>query len=72
MSAQKKQTAVEYAIDRLHKMGIIEHIDDALVEQIRNEALAMEREQIEEAYLAYRHNRTSKDAEDYYTETYGK
>lgn len=47
---EKKQTAVEYVIDILHKMGIIEHINDPLVEQIRNEALAMEREQIEEAY----------------------
>ena len=32
----------------------------------------MEREQIEEAYLAYRHNRDHEDAKQYYIETYGE
>lgn len=70
MSAEKKQTAVEWLLAKIEEKNGREF--SSYYTEFVEQALAMEREQIEEAYLAYRHNRTSKDAEDYYTETYGK
>ena len=71
---EKKQTAVEWLVEQIeqHQLTFGNSISSAQLKKWQKQALAMEREQIEEAYLAYRHNRTSKDAEDYYTETYGK
>lgn len=73
-SMEKKQTAVEWLVEQIeqHQLTYGNSISSAQLKKCQKQALAMEREQIEEAYLAYRHNRTSKDAEDYYTETYGK
>ena len=65
-----KQTAVEWLVEQLKKQGFLYDLD---IEQ----ALAMEREQIEEAVReGYDSDRTVKKwkwiGQEYYKETYGK
>lgn len=66
---EKKQTAVQWLVDKLIKGEFINSTDE-LVEQ----ALEMEREQIESAYLTgliYPNEiEPSEQAEQYFTDTY--
>ena len=41
----KQQTAVDYLLSRISDMGLIDYIDDPLVQQIRNEPRQMQKEQ---------------------------
>lgn len=66
-----KQTAVDYLLHALHAAGFIEDITDPLLIQRVNEAKAIEREQIVEAFQTEwsQHNYSG---EQYYENTYGK
>lgn len=75
----KQQTAVDYLLSRLSAMGLIEDIDDPLVQQIRNEARQMEKEQHGFTWDAaikahddrgHVHARSIPDFDEYYNETY--
>lgn len=67
-----KQTAVEWLMHELRWEGFIEDGDDLIL--IEHKALAMEREQIEQAYgdglNAYRVDFCNRN--EYYERTYGK
>ena len=68
---QKKQTAVEWLIDQI---PLIDKNDPYDI-KILNQALEMEREQIEKAYASGKTDVTlfrSKRKSEYYNETYGK
>lgn len=69
MSAPKKQTAVEWLIDKLTSQPI-ENINDEYWFGIIGEAKAMEKEQITKAYNANLDFETIQTAEQYYNETY--
>lgn len=66
-----KQTAVQFLEEQLRKQGFLYDLD---IEQ----ALRLEREQIEKAYIEGMEfipvdpNKYTEDAEQYYTQTYGK
>jgi hypothetical protein len=68
----KKQTAVEWLLEEVHKNVAWIPL------QIQQQALAMEREQIEQAYIGDSDLAADFDyiielaAKKYYTETYGK
>lgn len=61
----KKQTAVEWLVERLAENGIL-HSSDI------NQAKQMEREQIEEAYDQHRCVGNFESGNQYYNETYSK
>jgi hypothetical protein len=65
----KKQTAVEWLLQRFED-GDMYNVEDA--QFIKHQALAMEKEQIEEAYgyEAYDEEGNPLSAEQYYNETY--
>ena len=68
MSATKKQTAVQWFADKINDI-----IFDGLrerVELLKNEAKAIEKEQITKAYNANLDFETIQTAEQYYNETY--
>jgi hypothetical protein len=70
-----KQTAVEFAFQKLAKQGLL-FTDDHNSLVVYNQAKAMEKEQIEEAYDAGLFDGTMDDVKDrihshYYNETYG-
>ena len=69
MSAPKKQTAVEWLIDKLTSQPL-ENINDEYWFGIIGEAKAMEREQKTKAYNANLDFETIQTAEQYYNETY--
>ena len=69
----KKQTAVEWFIQQLPLGTIMNLAENGIY---LNQALAMEKEQIQDAHIKG-HNASSStiknhDAEQYYNETYGK
>ena len=70
----KKQTALEWLVDQCNNWSGIcngEFIDPEIVDK----AKAMEKEQIEEAYSEGKFDQyyyTTKEAEQYYNETYNK
>lgn len=79
----KKQTAVEWLQEQLtynNGYGVImpSHTEDAHLNDYFEKAIQLEREQIEEAYIEGMEfipvdpNKYTEDAEQYYTETYGK
>jgi hypothetical protein len=68
MSNDKKQTAVEWLIDWMGKTQYF--IGNDLIQAV-NEAKAMEREQIKDAYQSDRFPCSEEDSEQYYNETYG-
>ena len=63
----KKQTAVEWLIEQMKKPYADKHIMDIL-----QQAKAMEKEQIIDAYKADMQLCSNEDAEQYYKETYEK
>ena len=67
MSAPKKQTAVQWLVEKLMKGDFVNNPDE-LIEQ----AKAMEKEQIIDAHNQSWHDRMNpyKTAEQYYKETY--
>lgn len=73
MTQEKKQTAVEWLIHQLRLEGFIQNGDDLIL--IEHKALAMQREQIEEAF---KHGNLPTfmgellTADNYYERTYGK
>lgn len=72
MSAPKKQTAVEWLIDKLTSQPI-ENINDEYWFGIIEQAKAMEREQIMDAYIEASPRLSdiiTESAEQYYNETY--
>jgi HEPN domain-containing protein len=74
MTQEKKQTAVEWLLFELSKVG---YLPDGVPEEIHKKAIEMEREQIKEAYMDNDANYYSMDdtktlAEHYYQTTYGK
>ena len=66
----KKQTAVEWLVEQLFKKSDIQYINgfDGLIEQ----AIAMETEQIIDAFYDGCFDTNSWKAEQYYKENYGK
>ena len=78
----KKQTAVEFFMEELlklelgKKLSTIDYINKRYA--IKKQALQLEREQIEEAYIDGMEfipvdpNKYKLDAEHYYTQTYGE
>jgi hypothetical protein len=68
MSNDKKQTAVEWLIDWMGKTQYF--IGNDFLQAV-NEAKAMEKEQIKDAYQSDRFPCSEEDAEQYYNETYG-
>lgn len=76
---EKNDTAVQWLRFKITHL-LIEFSDRQVSDgELRNkikecfdEAEQREREQIEEAFIAYRHNRNHEDAQQYYNETYGK
>ena len=62
----KKQTAVEWLVSQLNKDGFTQVVTDEEIEQ----AQAMEKQQIIDAYSADRFPCSDEDAEQYYTENY--
>ena len=74
---EKKQTAVEWLEDELAKniKQIVEQRDYILIESLFKQAKQMEKEQIIDAYndgIEYEISiYSTKDAEQYYNETYG-
>jgi hypothetical protein len=63
----KKQTAVEWLLEQLRNEEGIDFIPTSFV----NQAKAMEKEQIIDAYKSDRHPCSDEDAEQYYNDTYG-
>ena len=66
---RSKQTAVEWLVEKLDQN--FDYVADTIIEQAKQ----MEKEQIVEAYNIGRndkHNDFSREAEQYYNETYGK
>lgn len=81
MTDTKKQTAVEWLVDELTELGFIEAWSDEILKARFDQALAMEREQIEDAYcngvidgVGEILNRDSikSDAVKYYEDNHGK
>jgi hypothetical protein len=68
MSKDNKQTAVERLIDWMGKTQYF--IGNDLLQAV-NEAKAMERQQIKDAYQSDRFPCSEEDSEQYYNETYG-
>lgn len=66
----KQQTVVDYLLSRLSAMGLIEDIDDPLVEQIRNEARQTEKEQAIRFHIECMKAGLNKDAEKKWDEYY--
>lgn len=68
----KKQTAVEWLVDKLKSQGLLIGELDNLVAV--NQAKAMEKEQIEDAYWEGGQDVpiNAKQCESYYNETYNK
>jgi hypothetical protein len=72
--SNKKQTAVDFAFEKLAKQGLLVTKDYQMLVAY-HEAKAMEKEQMINAILDNRNNTsqvTFKDAEQYYIETYGE
>jgi hypothetical protein len=65
----KKQTAVEWLIDKLSSQPI-DDINDEYWFGIIGQAKQMEKEQIIDAYKADLHPCSDEDAEQYFNETY--
>lgn len=68
----KKQTSVEWLLNNLLMNGLLRLTKDEhkLYKELKEQALAMEREQIIEAYGSDRFPCSDEDAETYYNETY--
>jgi hypothetical protein len=75
-----KQTAVEWLIEQVKDYDFAPASDDDeyvivipkwILSAKRDEAKAMEKEQIEDAYQADRTPCSEEDAEQYYNQTYG-
>ena len=68
----KKQTAVQWLVDELRK-HIQEHgrLDAITIYQLKMKAKAMEKEQIQWAYIEGRSLDRFADSEIYYTSTFG-
>ena len=66
----KKQTSVEWLVNELIELGMGYPLNEA-IEKI-DQAIAMEKEQIVDAYKSDRHPCSDEDAEQYYNETYSK
>jgi len=65
----KKQTAVEWLLKRFED-GDMYNVED--VQFIKHQALAMEKEQIEDAWYAGDEDGAIHEFEQYYNETYEK
>lgn len=77
MTQEKKQTAVQWLVNELTELEFIEAWSDDILKARFEQALAMEREQIKEAYMdseaAYHSMDDAKAmAEHYYDKKYGK
>ena len=73
MSATKQQTAVQWLVAELIKLGYLHSSDygnSPKVLDALNQAKAMEKEQITKAYNANLDFETIQTAEQYYKETY--
>ena len=65
----KKQTAVEWLFEQFEN-GDMYNVEDA--QRIKHQALAMEKEQIEEAFVSGSHFEYEfQNSENYYNEIYG-
>lgn len=67
--SEKKQTAVMWLKERLPSLFID---DSGHYEELFQQALQMEREQIEEAYGSDQAPCSEEDCKKYYTDTYGE
>jgi hypothetical protein len=69
----KKQTAVEWLVEQLECFGNKHELQLswATVDELVQQAKAMEREQIATAYQSDRTPCSDEDAEQYYNENYG-
>jgi HEPN domain-containing protein len=67
-----QQTAVEFLLSELDIAKLIEREKLTMAAEVVRQAKAMEKEQIEKAYISDRYPCSDKDAEQYYNETYGK
>lgn len=72
--AVKKETSIEWLMTQLYKKGFIKEVDGNEPIHLMNQAKAMEKEQIEDAYWDGGQDVPThgRQCEQYYNETYGK
>jgi hypothetical protein len=70
MSNETKVTAVEWLVNEINARGPKENNPPKWLKELYEQAKALEKQQIIDAYSADRFPCSEEDAEQYYTETY--
>jgi hypothetical protein len=70
MSKETKVTAVEWLVNEINARGPKENNPPKWLKELYEQAKALEKQQIIDAYSADRFPCSDEDAEQYYTETY--
>ena len=69
-SSDKKQTSVQWLVEKLYQKGFIKEIDGNEPINLMKQALQMEREQIEDSYEVGDKYKTEISGEQYYNKTF--